>query len=85
MSSMRSLEYGVYDMVSDVMVDYFNALSDFGNNYGPVHRTDDTFTTGDYEIEDNWAGPYNAILHFNIFINGAQNAIFHLFPVWGRH
>ena len=26
MSSMRSLEYGVYDMVSDVMVDYFNAL-----------------------------------------------------------
>jgi hypothetical protein len=72
MSSMRSLEYGVYDMVSDVMVDYFNALSDFGNNYGPVHRTDDTFTTGDYEIEDNWAGPYNAILHFNIFINGAQ-------------
>lgn len=72
MASFRGLEYGVYDMASDIMVDYFNAAADFGNNYGPVHRTDANFTTGDYEIEDNWAGPYTAIKNFNIFINGAK-------------
>ena len=72
MASFRSLEYGVYDMASDIMVDYFNAAADYGNNYGPVHCTNSSFTSGDYEIEDNWAGPYIAIKNFNIFIDGAR-------------
>lgn len=72
LSDLRGIEYGVYDQTSDIMVDYFNATSDYGNNYGSVHRTDDSFTTGDYETESNWEGPYSAIKDFNIFIEGAQ-------------
>lgn len=72
LSSMRSIEYGVFDIASDVMMDYFNATIDFANNYGTVHRADDTFTTGDYDSEDNWENPYYAIKNFNIFIEGAQ-------------
>lgn len=73
MSNLRSLEYGDYDQVSDVMVDYFNALADYGNNYGPVHKTDANFTASDYDTEANWANPYTAIKNFNIFIHGAQS------------
>lgn len=72
LACFRSLDYGDFDIVPDVMVDYFNAASDFGNNYGPVHRTDDTFTTGDYNTEDNWEYPYSYIKNFNIFIEGAK-------------
>lgn len=73
MSNLRALEYGDYDQVSDVMVDYFNALADYGNNYGPVHKTDANFTASDYDTEANWANPYTAIKNFNIFIHGAQS------------
>ena len=73
LSSMRSLEYGVYDIADEVMMDGFNATIDFGNNYGSIHRADDTFTSGDYDSEDNWLGPYSAIKNFNIFIEGAQS------------
>lgn len=72
LSSMRALEYGNFDIPSDVMVDYFNAAVDFGNNYGGVHRTDASFTSGDYDTEENWQIPYTAIKNFNIYINGAQ-------------
>ncbi len=72
MACFRSLEYGDFDVVSDVMVDYFNAASDFGNNYGPVHRTDNTFTASDYNTEDNWEYPFGYIKNFNIFIEGAK-------------
>ena len=72
LACFRSLDYGDFDIVSDVMADYFNAASDFGNNYGPVHRTDNTFTTGDYNTEDNWEYPYSYIKNFNIFIEGAK-------------
>lgn len=73
MSSLRSLEYGDYDIPADVMVDYFNATSDYGNNYGSIHRTDDTFTAGDYDSEYSWENPYLLIKNFNIFIEGAQS------------
>ena len=72
LSSMRALEYGNFDIPSDVMVDYFNAAVDFANNYGGVHRTDASFTSGDYDTEENWQIPYTAIKNFNIYINGAQ-------------
>lgn len=71
MYCFRALEYGTYDIAPDVMVDYFNAVSDFGNNYGPIHRTDDGFTAGDSDVETCWANPYAAIKNFNIFIEGA--------------
>ncbi len=75
MYSFRSLDAGVYEMASDVMVDYFNATTDFANNYGAVHRADDTLTPSDYEVEDNWAGPYSAINNFNIFISGTEKDV----------
>lgn len=72
MYCFRALEYGSYDIVPDVMVDYFNATSDFNNAYGGVHRLDGTFTPGDYDIEDNWSNPYAAIKNFNLFIDSAR-------------
>lgn len=63
---------GVLDEPQDIMMDYFNALGDYGNNYGGVHRTDDSFSADDYDSRDNWRYPYLAIRHFNIVINGAQ-------------
>ena len=72
MYCFRALEYGSYDIVPDVMVDYFNAASDFGNHYGPVHRLDDSFTPSDSDIETNWANPYAAIKNFNLFIESAD-------------
>ena len=64
---------GVLDEPQDIMMDYFNALADYGNNYGGVHRTDQYFGADDYDTRDNWRYPYLAIRHFNILINGAQN------------
>lgn len=63
---------GVLDEPQDIMMDYFNALSDYGNNYGGVHRTDQYFGADDYDTRDNWRYPYLAIRHFNIVINGAK-------------
>lgn len=72
LACFRSMDYGVYDIASDVMVDYFNATSDFANNYGSIHRADETLTAGDYDTRDNWSNPYAYIKNFNIFIDGAQ-------------
>lgn len=72
MYCFRAIEYGTYDTAPDVMVDYFNAVSDFGNNSGPIHRTDDTFTAGDTDVKFCWDNPYTAIKNFNIFIEGAK-------------
>ena len=73
LACFRSLEYGEFDVTPDVMVDYFNAASDFGNNYGGVHRTDDSYTASDYYIEDNWMYPYTYIKNFNIFLEGSTD------------
>lgn len=71
LASARGLEYGNLDVVSDLMMDYFSAASDNGNNYGPIHRTDASFTSSDYDTEDNWELPYAAIKNFNIFLDGS--------------
>ena len=72
LASYRSLCSGSFDMTTDVMVDYFNATKDFGNNYGPVHRLDDSFTTGDNDVESIWASHYGAIKNFNVAIEQAD-------------
>lgn len=71
-AQFRGLEYGVYDWVSDVQMDYFNAAADYGNNGGGVHRSDADLNASNYDTRDNWWGSYSAIKHFNIFIEGAQ-------------
>lgn len=72
MACFRALDYGDFDLTPDLMVDYFNAMSDYGNNYGPVHTLDANFTSGDYNVQDNWRYPYAYIKNFNIFIEGAK-------------
>ena len=37
-SYFRGTQYGVYNIASEVMCDGFNAMADFGNNYGSIHR-----------------------------------------------
>lgn len=72
MISYRSLHYGVYYNTSEVMGSSFNAALDFGNNYGSVHRTDDTFTPSEYNTQDMWADNYSAIKNYNIAIANAD-------------
>ena len=69
-AQLRGFGYGVYYRTSDLMMDYFNALTDYGNNGGSVHRTDDQFSATEYDTEDNWSGAYVAIRHFNVAIQG---------------
>ncbi len=68
----RALDSGSYEVVPDLMVNYFNAMADYGNNYGSVHRLDDSFTTSDSYMESQWANNYVAIKNYNIFIEGTQ-------------
>lgn len=71
--SFRSTLYGDNSMVEEFMCDGFNAASDYGNNYGPVHRMDATFTSSDYDTEAMWETNYTAIKNYNIFIHSSIN------------
>lgn len=72
LAQFRGLFGGVLDEPQDIMVDYFNALADYGNNYGGVHRADKDLDASNYDTRDNWRYPYLAIKTFNIVINGAK-------------
>ncbi len=74
MAAMRTLTYGVFDYASDIQVDYFNAAVDFGNNGGSIHRSDDSFTADNSEVESVWATCYESgIKNFNVFLEGSQS------------
>ena len=68
LASYRSLCSGSFDVTLDLMTDYFNATSDYGNNYGPVHRLDASYTSGDEYVESIWASHYSAIKNYNVAI-----------------
>lgn len=68
----RGVQYGVYSIAPEVMCDGFNAMADFGNNYGSIHRTDASFSATDYDAEDSWENIYHAIMRYNVVINGLQ-------------
>lgn len=70
----RSIHQTTYYYVSDLMADGFNATMDFGNNFGPVHRTDADFTAADQDVEDVFGGYFVAISKFNQAI-AAYNSI----------
>ena len=72
-SSFRSLFYGKNSQSEEVMFDAFNAVADFGNNYGPEHRCDQTFNASNSDIESIWQGHYSAIKNYNIAIANADN------------
>lgn len=73
LASYRSVQYGTYSYTSELMCDGFNAVLGYGNNYGIIHKTDDTFTPSNQEIEAVWANHYSAIKNYNIAIEGADN------------
>ena len=72
LASYRAVQYGSFTQSSEVMCDGFNALIGFGNNYGSIHRTDASFTTGDTYVETMWASHYSAIKNYNIAIEQAE-------------
>lgn len=72
LANFRALQYGVYSQSTEVMCDGFNALISYGNNYGSIHRTDNTFTTSDSYAESMWAGHYGAIKNYNVAIEQAD-------------
>lgn len=73
LSSYRSIHYGVFYYVPDLICDGFNAAVDYGNNYGSIHRCDESFTSSDYDTEDLWENNYYAIKNYNIVISNADN------------
>ena len=73
MASYRALQYGVYTQTTEVQCDGFNATIDYGNNYGAIHRCDQTLTPGDYDTEAMWENHYVAIKNYNIAIANADN------------
>lgn len=73
LSSFRGLQMGDYINAEECQFDCFNAVIDYGNNFGPLHRCDYTFTSSDYDVEDMWAGNYSAIKNYNIIIASADN------------
>lgn len=71
----RGTQYGVFSIASEVMCDGFNAMADFGNNYGSIHRTDNSFSATDYDAEDSWENLYYAIMRYNVVIEGLKTNV----------
>lgn len=64
----RSVLGGTNYAADDLMCDAFNATIGFGNNWGAVHRADDSFTSGDSDVLSFWASHYSAINKYNLVI-----------------
>lgn len=75
MSDYRAVHGGMYNIIEDVMTDGFNASSGFGNNYGSVHRTDDSFSSSDSYIDSYWGNHYTVIKDYNVLINALKDEI----------
>lgn len=70
-SAFRATQYGTYSEVPELMCDGFNETVNSGNNFGTVHRTDDSFTSSDQYVESIWAGYYGYMVDYNNLINDA--------------
>lgn len=68
-SAFRATQYGVYSLVPDLICDGFNETVNSGNFYGPVHRTDASFTASDQYVESIWSGYYGYMVDYNNLIN----------------
>ena len=75
MSDYRAIHGGMYNILEDVMTDGFNASAGFGNNYGSIHRTDDSFSSSDGYIESYWGNHYIVIKDYNVLINALADEI----------
>lgn len=70
-SAFRATQYGVYSLVPDLICDGFNETVNSGNNYGPVHHTDASFTASDQDVASIWSGYYGYMVDYNNLINDA--------------
>ena len=75
LSDYRAVHGGMYNILEDVMTDGFNASAGFGNNYGGVHRTDESFTSSDTYIDAYWGNHYIVIKDYNVLINALKEEI----------
>ncbi len=75
MSDYRAIHGGMYNILEDVMTDGFNASAGFGNNYGGVHRTDDSFTSSDSYISSYWSNHYIVIKDYNVLIDAFSDEV----------
>lgn len=69
LANYRAIHGGMYNIIEDVMTDQFNATADFGNNYGGVHRTDDSFGSSDDYVDSYWGNHYAVIKDYNVLID----------------
>lgn len=69
----RAVHGGSYCVTEDVMFDEFNASAGFGNNYGSVHRLDESFTSSESSIESYWSNHYVVIKNYNILIDALDD------------
>ena len=72
MANFRGTQSGSFYALDDVMCDAFNATVGYGNNYGPIHRTNEDFTASDQDVEGFWGSYYTVIKNYNIAINAAN-------------
>ena len=68
-SAFRATQYGTFSEVPELMCDGFNETINSGNYFGPVHRTDDSFTSSNQDVESIWGSYYSAIVNYNNVIN----------------
>lgn len=68
----KSTVGGAYAYMEELMFEGFNALADYGNNYGPIHKTDQNFTAGDDDVTSFWGVHYLAMKNYNIIITSAE-------------
>lgn len=73
-SNFRVTSGGFHAYLEDLMFDGFNATIEYGNHYGSIHRTDDSFTSSDQDIETFWGNYYLTIKNYNITIDAAETA-----------
>ena len=71
----RAVHGGGNNITEDVMLDGFNASAGFGNNYGSVHRLDDSFTSSDSYVESYWDNNYIVIKNYNVLIDALDQEI----------
>lgn len=69
-SAYLGLTGGSYVLAPEIQTDAFNAVADFSNTYGDLHRW--TFESTNSTVETIWANCYSAIGRANYFIDGVS-------------
>ena len=68
----RACQQGSPAIAEEVQMDGFNATMWFGNNYGPIHRSNSDFSSGDTYVEAAWQNYYWAINQCNLILDNTK-------------